>query len=90
MARARAGGHKVDGKGATLAVGVVGWGKVQGLAVVEERAAGGQIDDGGLGLVDLVADIEQSTGLFGAVVAQGGQMRAGHQVHGAVFDIYIV
>ena len=74
----------MDGKGAALAIGGIGRGVVQRLAVVKERAAGGQVDDLGFIGVYLVAAIEQGTGLLRALVVQGRQMRAGHQVHGAI------
>ena len=90
MGRARAWWHEVDDEGATLAFGVVGRCMVQGLAVVEEGTAGGQVDDFGLVLVDPVADVEEGTGLCGAVVVQRIEMGSGYQVHCTVCRIYII
>ena len=85
-----AGRHVVDCEGAALAVGCVGRGAVQGLAVVQGDAAGGQVGDDGLAVVDQFAHIEQDIAALGLVVNHGAQVRAGDELHGAVVQVYVV
>ena len=80
----------MDGEGAALVVGDVGRGVVEGLAVVQGDAAGGQGDDGGLRMIDLVAHVEEGAGVGGAFVLLRTEVGAGDELHGAVVDVDVV
>ena len=53
-------------------------------------AAGGQGDDGGLRMIDLVAHVEEGAGVGGAFVLLRTEVGAGDELHGAVVDVDVV
>ena len=64
----RSGRHEMDGKGATLTIGPVGWRVMQGLAVVEHDAACREFDGDRLVVVHGGTDVEKGRGGFRPVM----------------------
>ena len=85
-----AGCHKMNGECASLTVGFVWRCVVKGLTVVDHSASSGQIDDGGLVGVHVVARIEEGLGAFRWLMLDGVEVRSGYDVHGAVFAIHVI
>ena len=53
-----AGCHEVNGKGAALAIGLVGWRVMQCVAVMEHDPTGRQVDDGCTVYIHVIARVE--------------------------------
>ena len=77
-------------EGATLAVRCVGRGVVEGLAVVQRHATRWQVDGYGFGIVDVVAQIQQSVGRFGPFMIHGLEMSPRNELHRTVVDVHII
>ena len=54
--------HKMNDKSAALAVGRVGWGVMQRLAVMYQRPAGRSVNNDRILLIDFIPQIEQGAG----------------------------
>ena len=80
----------MDGEGPALAVGFVGRGVVQRLAVVQRHAAGREGHDGRLGVIHHVSQIEQRAVVGEPLVFLRAEVCAWQKLHRAVVNVHIV